>query len=72
MLFRSMIRIKEHGDSSIKILARYWAPNDKFWDANFYMLEAVKRAFDENGIEIPYPQLDVHLRDVPKQDLSKD
>lgn len=67
-----MIRIKEHGDSSIKILARYWAPNDKFWDANFYMLEAVKRAFDENGIEIPYPQLDVHLRDVPKQDLSKD
>jgi small conductance mechanosensitive channel len=27
------------------------------------MTEAVKAAFDENGIEIPFPQLDIHVKD---------
>lgn len=57
-----IVRVSAHADSSIQILARFWAPTQSYHDANFYMLEAVKRAFDKNKIEIPYPQLDVHLR----------
>ena len=32
-----------------------------YWDARFEVLEQVKKAFDEESISIPYPQLDVHL-----------
>lgn len=58
-----LINISEHGDNSIVILARYFAKCDDFWAAHWYMMEAVKKAFDENGISIPYPQLDVHIKD---------
>ena len=56
------INIKEHGNNSIVILARYHTRSDDFWPAHWYMMEEVKRAFDENGITIPYPQLDVHIK----------
>lgn len=54
------VNITEHASSSINILARFWVPTDKYWDSKWFMLERVKKAFDENNIEIPYPQLDVH------------
>lgn len=54
------VNITEHASSSINILARFWVPTDKYWDSKWYLLERVKKAFDENNIEIPYPQLDVH------------
>lgn len=56
------VNISEHASSSINIIARFWVPTDKYWDAKWFMLERVKKAFDENNIEIPYPQLDVHKR----------
>ena len=56
------VNINEHASSSINILARFWVPTDKYWDSKWFMLERVKRAFDENKIEIPYPQLDVHSK----------
>lgn len=56
------VNITEHASSSINILARFWVPTDKYWDSKWFMLERVKRAFDENNIEIPYPQLDVHSK----------
>lgn len=63
-----LINIQSHSASSIDILARYHTKTDDFWAAHWYMLEAVKKAFDENGISIPYPQLDVHV----KNDLPQD
>ena len=54
------VNITEQASSSINILARFWVPTDKYWDSKWYLLERVKKAFDENNIEIPYPQLDVH------------
>ncbi len=56
------VNITEHASSSINILARFWVPTDKYWDSKWFMLERVKKAFDENNIEIPYPQLDVHSK----------
>ena len=63
-----LINIKQHADNAIIILARYYAKSEDFWSAHWYMMEAVKKTFDENGISIPYPQIDVHIKnDSEKQ-----
>ena len=57
-----MVRVSEHGASSINLVARAWVNNGDYWTVNFDMLERVKKAFDEEGIEIPFNQLDVHVK----------
>ncbi|MEG2413125.1 MAG: mechanosensitive ion channel family protein, partial [Clostridia bacterium] len=55
------INISEHSADAITMLVRFYAKSDDFWNAKFYLLEAVKVAFDNNGIDIPFQQIDVHL-----------
>ena len=50
-----------HGASSISIVTRVWVKNADFAEMTFQLYERVKKLFDENGISIPYDQLDVHL-----------
>ena len=54
-------RVKSHGASSIDITTAAWCKNEDYWTVFFDMNEQVKKAFDENGISIPFPQMDVHL-----------
>lgn len=56
------VRMSSHGESSINITARVWVKSEDYWTVNFDVLEAVKTAFDKEGIEIPYNQLDVHVK----------
>lgn len=56
-----MAAVTELADSSVSMILRVWTPTDKYWDVKFRLTEAVKNAFDEAGIEIPYNQLDVHV-----------
>ena len=56
------VRMTAHGESSITLTARAWTKSSDYWTVNFDLLEAVKKAFDDNGIEIPYNQLDVHVK----------
>ncbi len=56
------VRVSEHGASAITITARAWVNSGDYWTVNFDVLEAVKLEFDKNGIEIPYDQLDVHVK----------
>lgn len=51
------------GDSSVDLSLRFWAKNEDFWGAHFDMLENLKGRFDEEGIEIPFPQRVVHAID---------
>ncbi len=55
------VRLTEHTDSSLKFTVRVWTNNSDYWTLKFNLLENVKKAFDKEKIEIPYPQLDVHL-----------
>jgi len=56
------VRISEYADSSIKITSRVWTNNANYWDVKFDVLKAVKERFDKEGIEIPYNQVDVHIK----------
>ncbi len=56
------VRVKEHGSSSINITARAWVNNSDYWTVYFDVTEAVKTAFDKEGIEIPFNQLDVNIK----------
>ena len=55
------VRLSAHSDSALTYTVRIWSKNADYWDVNFDTIENVKKAFDENGIEIPYNQLDVHI-----------
>ena len=57
-----MTRISEHGASGIILVSRAWVRSTDYWTVRFDILEAVKAAFDKEGIEIPFNQLDVHLK----------
>jgi small conductance mechanosensitive channel len=48
------------GDSSVDLTLRFWANNDVFWPAHFYVIEQTKLRFDTAGIEIPFPQRVMH------------
>ncbi len=56
-----VVYITEHGESAITVMLRVWVRKDNYWDVNFATIEQVKRSFDQLGVEIPYPQMDVHL-----------
>jgi len=57
----SLVAVSGLGDNSVNLIVRAWTSNDDFWDVHYDMLENVKLAFDENGISIPYPQMDIHI-----------
>ena len=57
-----MVRVSEHGASSINLVARCWVKSSDYWTVNFDVIESVKAAFDKEGIEIPFNQLDVHVK----------
>lgn len=55
------IMVKELADSSVNFGVRFWTKTEDFWAATFYMQEHVKKAFDQQGVSIPFPQLDLHM-----------
>ncbi len=57
-----MARVSNHLDSAIELTVRVWTKNENYWDVYFDMNENIKKLFDENKIEIPYNQLDVHVK----------
>lgn len=56
-----VVYITEHADSAVMIQLRVWLRKENYWDVNFAMIEQVKRSFDQLGVEIPFPQMDVHM-----------
>lgn len=56
-----VIRMHELGDSSVNFVVRPWVKTEDYWDVFWDTTKAVKQRFDAAGIEIPFPQRDVHL-----------
>lgn len=55
------IAVSSLGDNSVNIMARPWVKTDDLWPYYWDMQEKVKKAFDEEGLTIPFPQRDVHM-----------
>ncbi len=58
----AICRIVRHDASSITLVARVWTKAEDYWTVYFDVLEQVKSEFDAQGIEIPFNQLDVHVK----------
>ncbi|MBR1864033.1 MAG: mechanosensitive ion channel family protein [Ruminococcus sp.] len=56
-----LVAVAEHGSSAVVILLRAWVDTKDYWGVRFSLMEKVKNAFDENGITIPFDQLDIHM-----------
>ncbi|MCR4587857.1 MAG: mechanosensitive ion channel family protein [Lachnospiraceae bacterium] len=51
------------GDSSVNLVLRFFVANSNYWAARYRFPELVKQTLDENGISIPFPQMDVHIKE---------
>ena len=54
-------RVTEYAASSVDITLRVWCESADYWQLKFDLLDEVRRKFNDNGISIPYNQLDVHI-----------
>jgi small conductance mechanosensitive channel len=55
------IAVSELADSSVNLVVRPWVKNEDYWALRFDLTQKIKEAFDQNGIEIPFPQRVVHM-----------
>ena len=62
------IFVNELNSGSIDIGMRFFVKKSEYWASKWKILEDIKKEFDEQGIEIPYNQLDVHVDGVVKDD----
>jgi small conductance mechanosensitive channel len=55
------IMMLELADSSVNFAVRPWVATAEYWNVRGDLLEHIKKALEDNGMSIPYPQRDVHL-----------
>jgi small conductance mechanosensitive channel len=55
------IGVSELADNSVNLVVRPWVKTSDYWPVYFELLENIKVSLDEAGIEIPYPQLSLHV-----------
>lgn len=58
----NMVVVTELAESSVNLEMRVWVQTADYWNAKFALLELIKSGLDENGVEIPFNQLDVHIK----------
>ena len=59
------VRLSECADSSLDFTVRVWCKNADYWTVKFDLTEWIQAALVTAGIEIPYPQMDIHVKDTP-------
>lgn len=50
------------GDSAVQLIVRCWFTNEEYWDGRYRLTEGIKDTLDQAGVQIPYPQMDVHVQ----------
>jgi small conductance mechanosensitive channel len=56
------VAVSELGDSSVNFVVRPWVNAADYWSVRFDLIEKIKLALDKNGITIPFPQRDIHMK----------
>lgn len=60
------VGLAELANSSINFVVRPWVKTADYWTARFEILEQIKNALDAANIEIPFPQMDIHVKQLPE------
>jgi small conductance mechanosensitive channel len=68
----AQVVVGELADNSVNFHVRPWVKSGDYWDVRFDLTERIKLAFDDNGISIPYPQMDVHLNKMSTSTSATD
>jgi len=58
------VEVVEMGDSSVNFVVRPWVQNSDYWPVHFALTRALKEGLEAAGCSIPFPQRDVHMRQV--------
>jgi len=61
---KPLIAVSELADSSVNFVVRPWVKSGDYWAVKFALTEQIKLTFDEQGISIPYPQMDIHTSKI--------
>lgn len=56
------VAVGNYAASSVDLNVRAWTKSSEYWNVYRYLMEEIKKAFDANGIEIPFNQLDVNIK----------
>jgi len=60
----NFIGLAELGDSSVNLTVRVWCTLEDYWNVYFKMNERIYKEFGEAGLNIPFPQMDVHVHNA--------
>ena len=55
------VKVASYDESQITLKLRVWVNASDYWTVYFDLIDKAKEVFDANDIEIPFPQLDVHI-----------
>ena len=58
---KPFVAVSALADSSVNFTVRAWTRTEHYWDVFFPLNEKVYNTFNEKGINIPFPQMDVHV-----------
>ena len=56
------VGLQSYGDSAIKYVIRVWTDNDQYWPTMYAIHERIPGMLRQKGIEMTYPQLNVHIQ----------
>ncbi len=62
------VYVSSHDDNAVILRLQVWTKSGDYWTLYYRLMENVKKAFDRNGISIPYPQVELH---IPEQSSKK-
>ncbi len=57
----AQVFVSSHEESAVALKLQVWTKSENYWVLYYRLLEEGKKAFDRNGISIPYPQVELHL-----------
>jgi small conductance mechanosensitive channel len=61
-----VIKVGALGESSVDLIVRPWVRTEDYWNTYWDLTKLIKQAFDREGITIPFPQRDVHMKPLGK------
>ena len=60
-----VFKVHELADSSVNFICRPWVRTEDYWNVYWDLTQQMKKAFDEKGISIPFPQRDLNIKGLP-------